>query len=157
MKGTGAGAVVVGVADGEAGQAALGIAFREGVRRGARVLVVTTWQPAQQVSRQAGDIETRAGAQELQDRQVSRGLDTAVALPVVSRLIREGDAAAVLTALSRNAELLVIGSPQGLAWRLGDVGRRALAQSTCGVVLAVVKRRHPAPTDEPNAAESEQT
>lgn len=137
------GGVVVGVTAGDESLAALHFAMGEAVLRQVPVTVVTAWAtpgPDPRVH------TSRASAQGVQDSQVSLALRRREQLPVVSRIIREGDPSLILTSLSRRADMLVLGHTR--ADRTTRVGRTCLQQVTCPVVFI-----HSTTDDEPGSGQ----
>lgn len=141
------GGVVVGV-DGSYGSArALRRALREAARAEADLTVVHAWQPLTWVEGlpgtvprvvDAGDVRLRAERMLTEELAAARAeLTDATSVRVVTQL-REGDAGRVLTALSDDAVLLVLGrSGRGhLAGAfLGSAVRYALHHSRCPVMV----------------------
>jgi nucleotide-binding universal stress UspA family protein len=142
--------IIVGVDGSPGSEAALGVAFEEAVSRGCGLVAIHAWAAPNppwgvDVPPVAYDREAIMTA----DRQ---SLADAVApwtrkyptVPVEERLAR-GDAREVLTAVSQNAQLVVVGSRSqtALAGRhAGSVSRYLLHHAACPVLLVHTPERN---------------
>lgn len=132
-----AGAIVVGVDDSESARAALAAGIEEGARRRLPVLAVTVYGSPSAWSREVSRLidedrlggEVQRAAQRIVDRVVAEQRERGIEAPSVRAGLRTGAAAEVLSRLSQDAALLVV----------GDRGRGAVARRLVGsVVLGVI-------------------
>jgi nucleotide-binding universal stress UspA family protein len=138
--------IVVGVDGTESSRAALAFALSEATLHGARVDVITAWEPPQTYSPTGvlPDLDSwRQTAQQVQDGQLSAVLAELDQPPVISRSILQGPAGALLVDVARASEFLVVGTGRKGALKravLGSVSEHCVRHATCPV--AVVPGRH---------------
>lgn len=132
------GQIVVGVDGSAAGRRALRWAMREAGRRGDTVQAVIAWRwdtidRAQTIS--SGESDEAAQTLSREVEAVKASVNNGV---LISRDVIEGRPGDVLTAASRNADLLVIGS-HGHSHRLqevlGSVAEECVRNAACPVVI----------------------
>ena len=137
--------IVVGVDGSEGASAALRFALEEAKLRGSSLKVVSAWHiPAG--AYESGYVTVpvdrsefeRYGASVLDQSLADAGLDGDGAGVEVAKVLREGQAADVLVAASKDADLLVVGSRGLGGFRgllLGSVGHHCAHYAGCPVVI----------------------
>lgn len=114
------GSIVVGVDGTPASVDALVYALREAAASGTRVDVVSAWSAPE---------TTREGAQAVQDQAAAEALCRAGERPVISRVLVEGEPVETLVAVSRWAQVLVLGTGRG------KVAEGCLGEARCPVLV----------------------
>lgn len=141
MTETASSVIVVGVDGSAASRSALAFAVREGARRESVIEVVTAWewgagQPGLQTLAPSDVAEVQA--QDVQDAAVAQVLSRLQILPVLSRRVVQGDAAAVLVRAASGADYLVVGTGRKGTLRralLGSVSESCVRHASCPVVV----------------------
>jgi nucleotide-binding universal stress UspA family protein len=148
--------IVVGVDGTDGGRRALRWAVREAAARGGTVQAVTTWTKDGYdlpVSASSDPREANERAREILDREVET-LGNGAGVTIASEVV-EGNAAEVLTAVARDADLLVLGShghSHVLYTVLGSVSEACVRRATCPVVVIPVETAKARESVEPATA-----
>ena len=132
--------IVVGVDGTPGGRRALDVALREAAYTGASVEAVTawSWDGLEELATATGPRDAEERARRVLDRVVDRALAEQGQPVTVTRRAVRGDAADVLTAASRGADFLVVGTHGYGGIRravLGSVSQACLRRATCPVVV----------------------
>ena len=146
--------IVVGVDDTPAGAAALIFALDEGVRRDCSVEVVTTWSWSEPYEAMASGVEAaRQVAEDIQEKALHAAIRKLDVLPVVSRLVVEGEPGPVLVHMSNHASYLVVGHSHKGALRralLGSVSDYCVRHSKVPVMVVPVAESGTQTSSEPD-------
>jgi nucleotide-binding universal stress UspA family protein len=137
--------VVSGFDGSQESEAALRVALREAKLRQARLLVVAAWHVPTSYYGSAAAPSARAAVAETARRELTTKTEEAVAalrkeagdVEIETRLA-EGGAASVLTEVSADADLLVVGSRGLGGFRgllLGSVSHECARQASCPVLI----------------------
>jgi nucleotide-binding universal stress UspA family protein len=137
--------IVVGVDGSDSSRAALAWAYNEAAHHGATMIVVSTWQPpAMPMTPPYGSLppegyisQPQRDALDLLERFVAE-LDARTPPVDVRTAVEQGSPAEVLIELSKEADLLVVGSRGHggfVGMLLGSVSHHLVAHSECPVVV----------------------
>jgi nucleotide-binding universal stress UspA family protein len=133
--------IVVGVDGSPASRAALEFALREADRRGSSVEVVTTWSWTEPYEAMAGGATpevARDAAERAQEQAIHSVMTGLTAIPVVSRLVLEGDPGQTLVRAARGASYLVVGHTHKGALKralLGSVSEYCVRHASVPVMV----------------------
>lgn len=133
--------VVVGVDDSASAEFAIGVAFEEAARRSCPIMAVRAYEPTRPPRRADGSAQTPAGLELALLGQIAGWHDKYPDVPVEHTLAK-GSPAAVLTAWSRYAQLVVVGGPTRPPARrlpVAPVGRQLIRHADCPVLLTRVR------------------
>lgn len=145
--------LLVGVDGTAGGRRALEWALRQAVTTDAAVEVVTAWQwgaaPHEANMDDIREVDQRY-TDDLQQREIAAVLERVPAPLTMSRQVIEGDAATVLIAAARHADLLVLGSHGhshiGTAV-LGSVSATCVRKGSTPVVVVPARDAEPTPEE----------